>query len=287
MSIFVTSLKRLQIHYKGRPVYCRSSLFALFLTISALLLIVSLLASCAPVRPKLVGESVDQSFADGLMQEWFENSAQVTSVQGLAKVKVHTPEKSLNGTQVILAEKPNRLRAETLSPFGSPLLLLAADGKNLGVSLPSRNTFYTGESTAANLGRFVRIPLRLTDLISVLLYQPPMIDPLNEEAFELQQGGWLLVRYSPSRRQELTFNHAHQLVEVSYYNQDELFLKINYGQFSEDGSHFPQLFSIELPEAKTTASLKFSDLETNGTLRPGIFQLAPPEGATVISLDDK
>ncbi len=134
MSIFVTSLKRLQIHYKGRPVYCRSSFFAL-------LLIVSLLASCAPVRPKLVGESVDQSFADGLMQEWFENSAQVTSVQGLAKVKVHTPEKSLNGTQVILAEKPNRLRAETLSPFGSPLLLLAADGKNLGVSLPSRNTF--------------------------------------------------------------------------------------------------------------------------------------------------
>jgi len=268
-------------------VYYRSSPLALLLTISALLLIVSLLASCAPVRPKLVGESIDQSFADGLMQEWFENSAQITSVQGLAKVKVHTPEKSLNGTQVILAEKPNRLRAETLSPFGSPLLLLAADGKKLGVSLPSRNTFYTGEATAANLGRFVRIPLRLTDLISVLLYQPPMIDVLSEEAFELQKGGWLLVRYGPLRRQELIFNHARQLVEVSYYKQEELFLKINYGQFPEDGDRFPQLFGIELPEAQTTASLKFSDLETNGTLRPGIFQLVPPEGATVVSLDDK
>lgn len=293
MSIFVTGLKRLQIRYKDRPVYCRSSLFALFLTISALFMILSLLVSCAPVRPKLVGESVDQSFADGLMQEWFENSAQVTSVQGLAKVKVHTPEKTLSGTQVILAEKPNRLRAETLSPFGSPLLLLAADGKKLGVSLPSRNTFYTGEATAANLGRFVRIPLRLTDLVSVLLYQPPMIDALSEKAFELQKGGWLLVRYGPSRRQELIFNHARQLVEVSYYKQDEfykqdeLFLKINYGQFPEDGSRFPQLFSIELPEAKTTASLKFSDLEINGTLRPGIFQLSPPAGATVISLDNE
>lgn len=287
MSIFMTSLKRLQIHYRGRPVYSRSSPFALFLTISALFMILSLLASCAPVRPKLVGESVDQSFADGLMQEWFENSAQVTSVQGLAKVKVHTPEKTLSGTQVILAEKPNRLRAETLSPFGSPLLLLAADGKKLRVSLPSRNTFYTGEATAANLGRFVRIPLRLTDLISVLLYQPPMIDALSEEAFNLQKGGWLLVRYGPSRRQELIFNHARQLVEVGYYKQDKLFLKINYGQFSDDGNRFPQLFVIELPEAKTTASLKFSDLETNGILRPGIFQLSPPAGATVISLDNE
>ena len=260
--------------------YCRASLFAL-------LLIISLVVSCAPMHPKLVGEPVNQSFANGLMQEWYENSAWVTSVQGLAKVKVHTPEKSLNGTQVILAEKPNRLRAETLSPFGSPLLLLAADGKKLGVSLPSRNIFYTGEATAANLGRFVRIPLRLTDLISVLLYQPPMMTVLSEEAFALQEGGWLLVRYSALRRQELIFNHARQLVEVSYYDGDKLFLKINYGKFPEEGGHFPHLFGIELPEAEITASLRFSDLETNGSLRSGIFQLTPPKGATVVSLDDE
>lgn len=258
--------------------YCRFALFILCLT-------VAFLVSCAPVRPKLVGDPVKQSFADGLIQEWSENSSKVSSVQGLAKVKVDTPEKSLNGTQVILAEKPNRLRAETLSPFGSPLLLLTADGETLRVSLPSRNVFYTGEATAANLGRFVRIPLRLTDLISVLLYQPPIIDSLREEAFELQEGGWLLVRYSSKRRQELTFNHARQLVEVRYYDRDELFLKIGYGEFAEEGDSFPQLFGIELPKQQTTASLKFSDLETNGRLRPGIFQLVPPATATIISLD--
>ncbi len=230
---------------------------------------------------------MSRSFADGLIREWSESSGRVSSVQGLAKVKVHTPEKSLNGTQVILAEKPNRLRAETLSPFGSPLLLLAADGESLGVSLPSQNIFYTGQATSANLGRFIRIPLRLPDLISVLLYQPPMIDSLREEAFELQEGGWLLVHYRSQRRQELIFNHARQLVEVRYFDRDELFLKINYGEFAETGDRFPQHFGIELPERETTASLKFSDLEINGALRPGIFQLEPPVGATVISLDDE
>ena len=258
--------------------FCRYLLYTLLLS-------AVLLSSCAPLRPSLVGDQVSQDFAKGLLQEWSENSLPVTSVQGLAKVKVDTPEKSLNGTQVILAEKPNRLRAETLSPFGSPLLLLTADGETLRVSLPSRNVFYTGEATPANLGRFVRIPLRLTDLVSVLLYQPPIIDSLREEAFELQEGGWLLIRYHSKRRQELTFNNTRQLVEVSYYDRDELFLKIDYGDFADEGDPFPQLVGIELPRQTTTASLEFSDLETNGTLRPGIFQLAAPATATVISLD--
>ena len=253
----------------------------------ALLLIISLLTSCAPVRPLLVGDQVSKRFASELMQEWSENSARIISVQGLAKVKVQSPENSLSGTQVILAEKPDRLRAETLSPFGSPLLLLAADGETLGVLLPSQNLFYTGVASPANLGRFARIPLRLSDLVSVLLYQPPIINARSDKAFELQEGGWLLVRNGSSRRQELTFNHERQLVEIRYYDSDKMLLKITYGKFSEEGDRFPLLFGIELPEQDTTASLEFSDLKTNGKLRPGIFQLTPPEGVTVIPLDEE
>jgi len=252
-----------------------------------LLLITVVLTACTPVRPMLIGDPVSQHFAKELMQKWYESSARVISVQGLAKVKVHSPENSLSGTQVILAEKPDRLRAETLSPFGSPLLLLAADGENLGVLLPSQNLFYTGAASPANLGRFVRIPLRLSDLVSVLLYQPPTINALSEDAFELQEGGWLLIRNGSSRRQELTFNHERQLVEMRYYDSDKLLLKITYSNFSEAGNRFPLLFGIELPEQETTASLEFSDPEINGKLRPGIFQLTAPEGVTVIPLDEE
>ena len=260
--------------------FCRYLLYTLLLT-------AALLSSCAPVRPKLVGDQVSQDFANRLMQEWSENSVRVTSVQGLAKVKVRSPENSLSGTQVILAEKPDRLRAETLSPFGTPLLLLAADGENLGVLLPSRNLYYTGAASPANLGRFVRIPLRLSDLVSFLLYQPPMISTRSEEAFELQEGGWLLIRNGSSRRQELTFNHERQLVETNYYDTDKLLLKITYGKFSTEEGGFPLLFGIEFPELETTASLEFSEPETNGKLQAGIFKLTPPAGVTVIDLDEE
>jgi outer membrane lipoprotein-sorting protein len=250
-----------------------------------LLLVLSLSAACAPLRSHLVGEPVSQAFADELMQAWFESAAGVSTLQGLAKVKVQAPLNSLNGSQVILAQKPDRLRAETLSPFGTPMLMLAADGGTLEVSLPGQNVYYTGAASPANLDLFVHLPLRLSDLVDVLLYQPPLIKAWKEEAFSLQKGGWLLVRHGTLRRQELVFNPLRQLVEVSFYKNNDLFMKINYAQIPEQGEPFPYLLSLEIPDNHTTVSLEFSEVKTNGELRPDIFQLVRPPGAKVVYLN--
>lgn len=256
-------------------------------TLFICLLGITLLSACVPVPARMTGEQVSQSFADGLLQEWLDNSARFTSIQGLAKVRVRGPEKSLSGTQVIIAEKSDHLRAETLSPFGSPLLLLAADGDKLGVLLTAQNLYYTGTATPENLRRFIRIPLRLADLVSILLYQPPLINVKSAAAFQLEEGGWMLLCTAPPRRQELIFSPSRQLVEVRYFAQDNLFLKIAYGEFMEERDYFPSVFEIDLPEQQTTASLEFADPSINGELRPDIFQMTPPTGATVITLDDE
>lgn len=252
----------------------------------ASLLFSILLSACAPVGEKPIGEPVDSTVADDLMRSWYESSSRIVSVKGLAKVKVRTPLDSLNGTQVILAEKPASLRAETLSPFGSPLLLLAAEGETLAVSLPTQNLYYTGAATPENLGLFVHIPLHLSDLVGVLLYQPPIIGAWREEAFGLQGGGWLVIRYGTLHRQELVFNQLRQLVEVRFFEKNDLFIKIEYAKFSGQGDSFPHQFSLDLPDKGTTINLEFSDLETNGELRAGIFQLSPPPGAEVVYLPD-
>lgn len=254
--------------------------------LSLLLLILALLVSCAPIPQKLVGEPMSQKFSNALVREWSQTSVQVVSVQGLAKVKVRTADDSLNGTQVILAGMTDRLRAETLSPFGTPLLLFASNGGALSVSLPSRNLFYTGAATVENIGRFVRIPLQMTDLVALLLYQPPLINAQSEEAFALNGDAWLVVRNGTQGRQELIFNQARQLTQVSYFDQDKLLMQISYGHFSDEGRAFPRFLNIELPEQKTTATLEFSELQVNGPLRPGIFRMSPPVGATLVSLDE-
>jgi hypothetical protein len=205
-------------------------------------------------------------------------------MQGLAKVRVETPGNSLNGTQVVIVEKPDHLRAETLSPFGAPLLLLAADGVQLGVSVPQRNVYYTGAPPADNLASFVHLPLEPADLVDLLLYQPKLLEGWKESAFALREGGWLLVRYGTLRRQELVFNPLRQLVEVSFFEDNDLVMKVTYAQFPAEGRPFPHQMSFAAPGRFTTVTLEFSDLETNGVLRPGLFRLTPPPGAKVVYL---
>lgn len=258
---------------------------ARFLLIS-FLLIFPLLTSCAQLAPKLVGEPVSNDFAAALISDWQGSSAQNSSLSGLAKFEMVTPERTLKGTQVLILEKPDSLRAEVLSLFGSPMLLLAANGDRLGVHLPFENEYYTGAASAENLGRFVRLPMHLQDLVNVLLYRPPMIAAKSVTGFALQDRGWLLERNNPPYRQELFFDEQRRLVEVNYYNRSGLSLAIDYGGFPE-GVMFPQEFDLNFPRLETTASLKFSDVEVNGELNPDLFELIIPPGAEVFSLEEQ
>lgn len=252
-----------------------------------LLLIMTVLASCAPIRPQL-GPPVSQPFAEGLVQDWLANSGAIRTVQGLASVRVKAPLNNVNGTQVVLAEKPDRLRTETLSPFGAPLFLLMSDGQRLGVSLPAQNLYYIASATPENLGQFINIPLEVPDLVSTLLYNPPLLEAWKVDAYERVDGGWLLFRRGTLRHQELVFNALRQLVSVSFYEENELVVRVEYQEFvpRANGGYFPQRLNLELPEKYATISLEFSDVEINGSLRPGLFKVVPPPGARVVYLPD-
>ena len=250
-----------------------------------IVLFILLLTSCAPLRPDL-GEPVSQSFVDGLIQEWHDNAALISSVQGLAEVKVKAPMTSINGVQVVIAEKPDKLRAETLSPLGLPLVSLTTADGQLGVYLVAQNLYYTGAATPENLEQFVHIPLNVSDLVSLLLYQPPLIEAWKEEAFNLKDGGWLLVRHGSLKRQELVFDLGRRLVEVAYFKNNNLQIKAAYAKFSEQDALYPALLALEIPEKYATVSLDFSDVETNGRLRSGVFEVKAPAGAKVVYLPE-
>ena len=130
------------------------------------------LSGCATLPRELSATPAGQEVGHSLLDDWLTRRGQYSTVQGVAKVRVQTAERTVTGTQVILAEAPDRLRAETLSPFGTPLLLLAADGTELGVLLPGDNLFYQGRATPENIGRFTRLPFRLADLVGILLAHP-------------------------------------------------------------------------------------------------------------------
>jgi hypothetical protein len=244
------------------------------------------LCGCATLPPSQPGTLAAGETGRTLLAEWLRRSPEPQSLQGVAKVRVQTPQRTLNGTQVILAGAPDRLRAETLSPFGTPLLVLAANGSELAVLLPGDNLFYHGRATPENLGRFTRLPLRLTDLVGILLSRPPLLTYQQLDAFALADGGWRIELKAGQRRQLLHFDATLRLLDVHYLTAGELQLRLGYGDYAEADGNLPRRIDLELPLQQTQASLLFNELEADRQLLPALFTLEPPPGATVIGLDE-
>lgn len=252
----------------------------------AVTLSLGLMTGCATL-PEYQAKTPEASAAGrALFDAWLARRAENHSLQGVAKIRVQTPERTVNGTQALLAEEPDRLRAETLSPFGTPLLVMTANETELAVLATGDNRFFQGRPTPENVGRFIRLPLRLADLVSILLFRPPLIAYDSMEAVQFHEGGWLVVLESGQQRQELLFDAAHRLTGVRYLTGAELQLHLVYGEFAADPQALPRRIDLELPQHKIQAALVFKELEMNRQLRPEVFSLVAPPGATVTLLDE-
>jgi hypothetical protein len=221
-----------------------------------------------------------------LLDEWSAGTACQQSLQGVARIRVQTPERTASGTQVLLTEAPDRLRTEILSPFGTPLLIMAANGTDLGVLLPGDNLFYHGRATPENLGRFTRLPLRLAELVAILLARPPLIDYRELQAYLLADGGWRLELTAGPRHQVLGFDPARRLIDVRYLYGEEMQLHLTYGESGTEACGLARRIDLSLPLQQTSASLSFTEMTVNRQLPPELFSLSPPAGAQVVNLDE-
>jgi len=247
----------------------------ILLTVFCLLL----LHACAVAPPPKPVIGVDsRQLLDGLA----ENARRIQAVRGLAKVRVESPQRNLGATQVLLARKPAQLRTETLSLFGTPILLMASDGSRLQVLIPGQNRFYQGAASERNLRRFANLPMRLSDLVHLILYQVPLL-PRVERLVSSPEGPSLWLSGDEGQRQELRFDNRLFLRRCVLSRQGETWLDVEYDDFQED-SRFPRQIALHLPRQKVHLDVGFQRLELNPELDKKHFVLSRPEGARLIEL---
>lgn len=255
------------------------------LTLGALALVFWLgLAGCAlqPPPPELDVPPPPDSLSAQLLQRVKQQSTSYRALEGLAKVRISSQGQNYNATQVVLVEQPDRLRAETLSPFGTVLLVLATDGQQVSALIPGDGVFYQGAASPANLQRFTRLPLLLEDMIALLLYQVPLVSAEEQSLTRDGEGNLHLVLLGGDGiRQELTFNGAHMLTSAAFLQQQQLQLRVSYRDFSGDGSGYPTQVLLEMPAVGTEAALNFSEVRLNGAIPPARFRLLAPAGVEV------
>jgi hypothetical protein len=244
----------------------------------------SSLAACAP-HPKIPSPALPPVAAGELLQRVKTCGSAIETLRGLAKVRLTTKERTLSASQVLLAAFPDRLRAESLSPFGSPLLVLASDGHDLDVLLPGQGRFLHGPASADNLRRFTRLPLRLTDLVGLLLYRPPLF-PWQEFHGGSGEGDHyrLFLDGHDNRRQVFTFDAALHVIGAAYYNGADLLLEVGYSEFTSNEPQYPRQAELHLPAYGVEATIRFSEVTLNADLPAERFRIQPPQGAKVEEL---
>jgi len=222
--------------------------------------------------------------ADQLIDKISTVSGRFLSLDGSAKVALTAKGKYFSSQQFLLLQKPDHLRADVLTGFGQLVLQITSDGDLLSVflntSVPGR--FLRGPASNENIYRFVRIPLATSDLLALLLYNPPLID-YQDKFVELRSGVLKLILVNNDNKEELLFDQQLQLVGCHYYRRGAEYLAVDYRDFSKDND-FPHVIEIAMPEEETRVKVTFSELKVNEVIDISQFHLQPPGNISVESL---
>ncbi len=87
----------------------------------------------------------------------------------------HVGGQRVQGTVYLFGQSPDRLRMDVLSPFGTTLSVLTADGGAFGLSDFQNGRYFSGEANACNVARFTGIYLPPQEVALVLTGGTPMI----------------------------------------------------------------------------------------------------------------
>ncbi|PLX89866.1 MAG: hypothetical protein C0619_10395 [Desulfuromonas sp.] len=224
--------------------------------------------------------------AEQLLEGFTRTQGLYRSLDGEAKVGVTVAGKFFSSQQFLLLERPDRLRIDALSSFGQLLLQLAVNRNEmmvfLNTTVPGR--YYRGPASDENLWRFTRLPIGLKQMLELLLYDPPLIAGLDTRVEPHPQGAQLSV-VGGVQRQEIVFDRHLRPVAIRYYDRDQLSLQVEYEKISEI-SGFPSRVRIEIPEQKTSVSVRFSEVRTNVPIPAERFSFAQPANSTLENLPD-
>lgn len=243
------------------------------------LLLMMLLSACvrpqeAPLPPSPLPE------AAVLLGRLAELDGRFITLTALAQARIDRDGRSRTVRQALLVRKPDRLRIDVLGPFSYPLMQIAAAGQ-LQVHLPGEGRFYAGEATAANLARFTGMPLRIEQLVSILLLELPRFH-YNEANSAWRDGEIVLsLEDGGQMRQEFVFAVGGELLRASYWREGELFCEVRYGDYAgADG--FPRQIALRLPASRLEATLELTEVDTTRPLDDARFILKPPAQSTIL-----
>lgn len=186
--------------------------------------------------------------------------------------------------QLVLVERPDKLRIDSLSPFDQPLSTLVSDGQTLAIYSMESQRFYRGRATPENLVRLVPIRLEPRELGALLRGEVPLIAHTSATvAWVGDSGRYRLDLSGEGQRQRVEFEpEARRVTETRVWRGDRLTYVARLGDYSgTDAEAVPRRMRFEAPSEGLRIDVQVTAHRVNRTLPDGAFELIVPRGVTV------
>jgi len=210
--------------------------------------------------------------------------AQVRALRAWARLRYTAPEESQSAKQLLVAERPDRLRLELFSPFGAVFVLTAADGA-LSAWDRGEKVVYRGAASAANLRRYTQMDLAVPTAVDLLLGTPPL--PAGDGQVSADGAAIRLWQDDDAGVTATWFNAAFEPLRYERHARDgRVLLRVTFdGWAPAGGARLPMQLGIELPPTQRRIEIALTEPEVNPPLAAAAFALATPDGSREIGLD--
>jgi hypothetical protein len=258
------------------------------LSMLPLLIFLVMGAGCAAVRPVSphAAPSVLPSAAD-LDGALVARHDALRSLRALARLRYQDADGSSSSREAIVVARPDRLRVEVLSVFGTVFILTTGDGA-MAAYARQEDTVYRGQASLENLQRYARLFLPVRDLVDLLLGTPPPRPALQQRvSFDSEAGSVRLWRALNEGAQVVWFNDAMLPVAAEERRRDGQILwhATFTGYQGHDGLPLATHVMLELPLWSRSIDITLADVDVNPAVDSSIFAFRAPPGSKVVNLD--
>lgn len=192
------------------------------------------------------------------------------SLRATARVRSEGPEGGSFSNQVLLAERPARLRVEVLGLLQQRVLVLATDGERYELYRAAERSTEQGVVHPGVLEEVAGLPLTPEAAVSLLLAAPRAPDTPAESAAEDTAGALRLAWPD----QTLECDSAGRLQALSFHPGEREVLHARWSDWRGlPAGEFPHRLELELPESASRLSLEFRQVELDPVLDPALFRL--------------
>ena len=239
------------------------------------LLLAAGLSACATVSPTPTPPSIADD-ARAALARIEEHRRSLVDLRSLADITVRRGGRSqrLSGVMLLLGE-PASLRFEALSPFGTPVLIVAGDPRSLTLWEVLDNRAYLAPASPDANRRWLGLALGGEDLVALLSARArPLPDPTGVELAAPDETGPSVRLTGRDIEQRIWFDPATgQAKQVEWTGKNPA--RVTFTPTSPEAP--PAGLRLETPDGTLRVTVTYRDPKVNTGLDPALLKLTVPE----------